>query len=256
MKDAILELENITKIFFSRKKKIIACDNISFTVNDGEAVSLLGLNGAGKSTLINIISTQLVASSGTGRVCGFPLDKTLEIKKRLGVLHEKNPLYENMTAFQFLRFCQNMHGIDDEEFILELCEKWTLTDVKNSLIKTLSKGFKQRLGLVACLVHRPKLLILDEPSSGLDTLQQSEFEKNILELIPKLTLLLCTHDLEQAARLCKKHILLAKGKLASKGNIDEIAAELFSMGALDKEKKYTNKEILQKAFEINSKREA
>lgn len=252
MKDVVLELENITKFFFANKKKVLACDNISFTVNEGEAVSLLGLNGAGKSTLINIVSTQLEASSGSGKVCGFSLDETLEIKKRLGVLHERNPLYENMTAFQFLRFCQNMYGIDDEEFTIKLCEKWALTSVKNSLVKTLSKGFKQRLGLVACLVHRPKLLILDEPSSGLDTLHKCEFEKNIYDLIPKVTLLLCTHDLEQASRICRKHILLAKGKVAAKGSIEEITAELFSKGALDREQKYSDKEILQKAFEISS----
>ena len=249
MSEVILKLSNITKVFSEGEKKITACDDISFEVCAGTAVSLLGLNGAGKSTLIRIIGTQLEPTSGTASVCGFPLENTLEIKRRLGVLHENNPLYENMTVIEFLRFYQNMYGIEDSELIESICEQWDLSNVRQKIIRNLSKGFKQRVGLAACLVHKPELLILDEPTSGLDALQQSEFEKRILGLLPKTTLLLCTHDLEQAARLCSKHILLVKGRVTAGGTASEIEGR-FSHNEPRTTATETNPaSILRKAFE-------
>lgn len=228
MSDVILKLHDITKVFYEGAKKTTACDRVSFKVHAGTAVSLLGLNGAGKSTLINIISTQLEPTSGSAEIFGYSLDAPLEIKKRLGVLHERNPLYENMRVIDFLRFCQNMYGITDAELIDSVCEQWNLSTVQYLPIRNLSKGFKQRVGLAACLVHRPALLILDEPTSGLDAVQQAEFEKNIANLLPETTLLLCTHDLEHAARLCTEHILLAKGRVTAQGTVSDIAETLLS----------------------------
>lgn len=254
IEDPILKLDGITKFYSEGNKKIKACENISFEVKKGEAVSLLGLNGAGKTTLINIISTAVVPTSGVAEVCGFSLDKTLEIKKRLGILHEKNPLYEKMQVMDFLQFVQNMYGIDDKEFIFELCEIWQLDNVKTSFIKNLSKGFKQRVGLVATLSHKPELLILDEPTSGLDAMQQFEFEKQINEILKNknLTLILCTHDLEQASRLCTRHIMLDCGKIFANGSADTIRKKLLAANAITKNTQPDDKTVLKIAFEFQA----
>lgn len=246
--ETILKLQNITKKYSDKKNVIVACENISLEIKAGEAVSLLGLNGAGKTTLINIISTFLPPTSGTGKIFNFDLSKSVEIKKRIGVLNEKNPLYEKMTVKNFLTFSQNMYGIDDKNLIEGLCDKWNLTKYKNSIIEKLSKGFKQRVGLVACIVHKPKLLILDEPTSGLDAIQQTEFEKNILELLPKTTLILCTHDLPLASRICTKHIMLNAGKVFCSGSILDFQKELYSKNIIKDGENISVEDVLKEAF--------
>lgn len=246
----ILEVKNITKKYQSVGKSIKACDNISFKISAGELVSLLGLNGAGKTTLINIISTAIIPTSGSARVCGFDLSESIAIKKNIAVLHEKNPLYEKMTVKGFLLFCQNIYGIRDDRLILDLCDMWSLTTVLNNPIKNLSKGFKQRVGLVANLVHRPALLILDEPSSGLDAIQQDEFEKNILSLLGKTTVLLCTHNLGQASRICTRHLMLNEGKIFVSGSISDLKEKLLLEHKIKADENFSDEEILKKAFEV------
>lgn len=251
--EAILELNNITKKYFTRSTTISACNHISFKINSGESVSLLGLNGAGKTTLINIISTAIIPDSGTALVCGFDLSDTVSIKKNIGVLHEKNPLYEQMSVKNFLHFCQNMHGDDNADFIAALCKTWALDGVLDRPIKNLSKGFKQRVGVAASLVHRPKFLILDEPTSGLDTMQQAEFEKNIAQLLPETTLLLCTHDLAQASRLCMKHIMLSCGTVFASGTIEDLRQKLILENKISNEESISDisdEFVLKKAFEV------
>lgn len=242
----ILRLRNITKIYSNGGKP--ACHNISFAVNQGERVSLLGLNGAGKSTLIQIISTAITPTSGTAVVCGYDLSEKTRIKQKLGVLYEKNPLYENMRVREFLTFYQNMYGIRNTELIDSLCSEWYLTDAAQNKIAVLSNGYKQRVGLAAVLTHEPELLILDEPTSGLDAVQVTEFEKNIAEHTGGKTLLICTHDLAQALRLCNRHIVLFHGELIASGTINEIAQRLFTDGLIFEADMGNEKKVLETAL--------
>jgi len=224
----ILEVRDISKYYGTGKKKHIGCEHISFTADAGGIYSLLGLNGAGKSTVLNIISGYRRPSSGDVLVCGFSvLDDPIEAKRNTGILYEQNPLYDSMTVREFLLFTLQMRGIGahvQQEMLDEVIEFTDLHEVYGRKIKALSKGYRQRVGLAQAIIHHPQLILLDEPASGLDPFQLQDFEKKILTLSTHAAVLLCTHQLELAGRLCSQHILLHKGKQIAGGTRAELAA--------------------------------
>ncbi|UTC65141.1 ABC transporter ATP-binding protein [Treponema sp. OMZ 788] len=248
----MLKVENLSKYYGSKKNPSIGCKNVSFELKTGEITSLLGLNGAGKSSIINCISGYYTPDEGDAFVGKYSvLNDGIEAKKRIGILYEQNPLYANMTVYDFLYFAGQMHGIENDslhEALNEVIDFCGIDEVRDRWIKGLSKGFKQRVGLAQAVLHDPPLIILDEPASGFDAVQVKDFEKKILHIAKEKTILICTHDLRQAAELCSNHILINKGEIIAVGNLLEIKDQLKEGGCeFDSEINYT---VLEKAFEF------
>ncbi len=246
----MLKVENLTKYYGRGKNKIAGCRNISFELRKGEITSLLGLNGAGKSSIINCISGYTIPDSGDVFIAGYSVLKNpQEAKKRLGILYEQTPLYPLMNVLEFLNFTAAMYGMKQESaaeavfYAIEFCE---LEEVKNRPIKWLSKGFKQRTGLAQALLHNAPLIILDEPTSGLDAIQLKTFETKILQIAKEKTILISTHDLRQAEKLCSNHILINKGSIIASGNLFEIKETLVNAGCKFEENTY--EKVLERAF--------
>ncbi|EFW38900.1 ABC transporter ATP-binding protein [Treponema phagedenis] len=226
----ILRAENVTRFYGTKKRAIVGCKDISFSVQRGTVCGLLGLNGAGKSTLLNILSGYLLPSSGDAFINGFSVsDEPLQAKKHLGVLHEQIPLYADMTVQQFLLFTASIFS-DDAEAIQESVERviqyCALDEVQDRRIKGLSRGYKQRTGLAQALVHEPSLLILDEPTSGLDAMQVKDFHKKIRALPKETSVIISMHNLQEAERLCTYFVLLHEGSVLVQGSLDKIAERL------------------------------
>ncbi|MGP1594997.1 MAG: ABC transporter ATP-binding protein [Treponema sp.] len=226
----ILEVDNVSKYYGSKRRPVTGCEHISFTAETGGIYSLLGLNGAGKSTVLNIIAGYRRPSSGEVQVCGYSMSKEpIEAKQHIGILYEQNPLYNAMTVQDFLLFTLHMRGIPARRVAAALEEVLEFTDLQEVYrkpIKTLSKGYRQRVGLAQAIIHRPQLILLDEPVSGLDALQTADFEKKILTLSLQSAVILCTHQLDIAERLCSRHILLHKGNIIAQGSRQELAETL------------------------------
>lgn len=248
----MLDVQNVTKYYGRKKNKIIGCRNISFHLESGSITSLLGLNGAGKSSIINCISGYYTPNSGDILINGYSIIHTKDlIKNKIGILYEQNPLYESMTVYEFLSFCLNMRGIYKKDFLhkinyaIEFCE---LEEVKNTSIKNLSKGFKQRTGLAQAIIHDPQFIILDEPTSGLDAVQVKYFWKKILEIANEKTILISTHDLTEAAYLCSNHVIINKGRILANGDTAEIKNKMKSMNCEFLPDTKNNYDILNTAF--------
>lgn len=236
----ILEVRDVSKYYGRGKKRQIGCEHISFTAEAGGIYSLLGLNGAGKSTVLNIIGGYRRPSSGDVFICGYSiLDDPIEAKRNIGVLYEQNPLYDSMTVKEFLLFTLQMHGVANrvwqQDALDEAVTFTELQDVYNRRIKGLSKGYRQRVGLAQAIVHRPRLVLLDEPASGLDPFQLQDFEKKILALSTHAAVLLCTHRLGLAGRICSQHILLHRGRRIAGGTRAELSACLFEEFGIEEE---------------------
>ncbi|MEL3907077.1 MAG: ABC transporter ATP-binding protein [Treponema sp.] len=247
----ILEVQDISKYYGSGKKKQTGCEHISFTAESGGIYSLLGLNGAGKSTVLNIIGGYRRPSAGDVFVCGASIvDNPIDAKRNTGVLYEQNPLYDAMTVGEFLHFTLQMRGFApyaQQEAIDEVVEFTDLQAVYTRRIKDLSKGYRQRVGLAQAIVHHPRLILLDEPASGLDPFQLRDFEKKILTLSTYSTVILCTHRLEMAERICSQHILLHQGHLIAQGTRAELAAGLFDDFGIEEDAASEN--LLLRVFE-------
>lgn len=248
----ILEVQDISKYYGTRKKKQTGCEHISFIAESGSIYSLLGLNGAGKSTILNIIGGYRRPSSGDALICGYSiLDDPTEAKRNTGILYEQNPLYDSMTVKEFLLFTLQMRGIDSSriqrEALDEAVEFTDLQEVYNRRIKGLSKGYRQRVGLAQAIVHHPRLILLDEPASGLDPFQLRDFEKKILALSTHAAVILCTHQLELAGRICSQHILLHKGKRIAGGTRAELAGCLFEDFGIEEDP--ASEKLLFRVFE-------
>lgn len=228
----ILEVQDISKYYGSGKKKQTGCEHISFTVESGGIYSLIGVNGAGKSSVLNIISGYRRPSSGDARICGYSIvDDPVDAKRNTGILYEQNPLYDSMTVKEFLFFTLQMRGFGaymQQEAVDEAVEFTDLQEVYERRISGLSKGYRQRVGLAQAIVHHPRLVLLDEPASGLDPLQLQDFEKKILTLSTHAAVILCTHQLELAGRLCSHHIMLHRGQQIASGTRAELAEQLLN----------------------------
>lgn len=201
-----------------------AVDNISFSVNKGEIVGFLGPNGAGKSTTMKIITGYLAASAGTATVCDMTVsENNNDAKKQIGYLPEANPLYFDMYVREYLNFITNIHVVaDKKQKIEEVIKTVGLTAEANKKIGQLSKGYKQRVGLAATLIHDPEVLILDEPTTGLDPNQIIEIRDLIKKLGADKTVLFSSHILQEVQAICDRVIIINKGKIVADDSLNNL----------------------------------
>lgn len=226
----MVEVTNLTKKYGS----ITAVDDISFSIAEGEIVGLLGPNGAGKTTTMNMLTGYISTTSGQIKIDGYDiLEQPIEAKKRIGYLPEHPPLYTDMTVKDYLSFVYALKRIklDRKEHLLGIMDLVGLTDVKNRIIKHLSKGYQQRVGLAQALVGNPKVLILDEPTVGLDPNQIIEIRKLIHDLGKTHTVMISSHILPEISEICEKVIIINKGKLVA---MDYTQALLEKSGSSDR----------------------
>ena len=211
----MIEVKNITK----RYGKAVAVENISFTIEDGEIVGLLGPNGAGKSTTMNILTGFLEQTEGEVIIDGFDtLKKPKKAKKEIGYMPEGVPLYTDLTVKEFVTYMAEIKQVDRntrKEKIEKIIEQTGLKDVEKKLIKNLSRGYKQRVSMAGALVGEPKILILDEPTVGLDPKQITEIRNLIKELGKTHTIILSSHILSEVSQICNKVIIINKGKIVA-----------------------------------------
>jgi len=204
-----IQVENITKTYGEQK----ALDQVSFTIEKGEIVGFLGPNGAGKSTMMKILTTFLPASEGRAIVNGFEVTKDdISVKKSVGYLPEHNPLYLDMYVREYLLFNAGIYAIPKKE-IESVIEKTGLTPQANKKIGQLSKGYRQRVGLANALLHNPEVLILDEPTTGLDPNQLIEIRQLIKNVGKEKTVLLSTHIMQEVEAICDRVIIINEGKI-------------------------------------------
>jgi len=203
-------------------------DDVSFAVEDGQICGLLGPNGAGKSTIMNILTGYLSATGGLVTVAGHPLPEEADAAKAcVGYLPEQPPLYPEMTVEEYLLFAAELKGVkraDRKEQVRKAAHRTGLDNVMPRLIRSLSKGYRQRVGIAQALLGSPKLIILDEPTVGLDPAQVVEIRKLIRELGKAHTVILSSHILSEVQAVCQQVLILSKGKLAASGTLEELTA--------------------------------
>ena len=211
----MIEVKNVTKKY----GKVTAVDNISFTINDGEIVGLLGPNGAGKSTTMNMLTGFIEQTSGTIIIDNYDmLKKPKKAKREIGYMPEGVPLYTDLTVKEFVRYMAEIKKVDKKERkekVEKIIEQTGLKDVQKKLIKNLSRGYKQRVSMAGALVGEPKILILDEPTVGLDPKQITEIRNLIKELGKTHTVILSSHILSEVSQICNKVIIINKGKIVA-----------------------------------------
>ena len=218
-----IEVKALTKIYGEQK----AVDGISFSAAKGEIVGFLGPNGAGKSTTMKIITGYLLADEGSATVCGIDVKaQPLETKKKIGYLPEANPLYYDMYVREYLDFVAGVHEIPNKkERIEEVIATVGLTPESKKKVGQLSKGYKQRVGLAAALIHNPEVLILDEPTTGLDPNQIIEIREVIKKLGQNKTILFSSHILQEVEAICDRVIIINKGKLVADNTLSELRSQ-------------------------------
>ncbi|MBK7876760.1 MAG: ABC transporter ATP-binding protein [Planctomycetes bacterium] len=227
----MLQIQNLTKDFGSLR----AVDGVSFSVDKGEVLGFLGPNGAGKSTTMKMATGFLSPTSGTASICGHDiLNAPLAAKRCIGYLPEGAPAYPDMTPESFLHFIADIRGIargDRDALIAEVVRKVHIEHVMHQRIETLSKGYKRRVGLAQAILHDPQVLVMDEPTDGLDPNQKHEVRKLIRSMAKEKAIVLSTHILEEVEAVCTRAIIIARGRvlfdgtpeqLTSQGPIDEV----------------------------------
>ena len=221
----MIEVSHLTKQYGNH----LAVDDVSFTVADGQICGLLGPNGAGKSTIMNILTGYLSATSGQVTVAGHPLPEEADAAKAcVGYLPEQPPLYPEMTVQEYLTFAAELKGVKKAERKEQICRaarRTGLEAVLPRLIRSLSKGYKQRVGIAQALLGSPRLIILDEPTVGLDPAQVIEIRKLIRELGRAHTVILSSHILSEVQAVCQQILILSKGHLAAAGSLEELTAD-------------------------------
>ena len=221
----MIEVSHLTK----QHGNHLAVDDVSFTVADGQICGLLGPNGAGKSTIMNILTGYLSATSGQVTVAGHPLPEEADAAKAcVGYLPEQPPLYPEMTVQEYLTFAAELKGVKKAERKEQICRaarRTGLETVLPRLIRSLSKGYKQRVGIAQALLGSPRLIILDEPTVGLDPAQVIEIRKLIRELGRAHTVILSSHILSEVQAVCQQILILSKGHLAAAGSLEELTAD-------------------------------
>lgn len=209
----MIEVKNLTKKY----GKVVAVDKISFTINDGEIIGLLGPNGAGKSTTMNMITGYIEPTEGTIIIDGYDISKKpKKAKKEIGYMPEGVPLYTDMTVKEFVTYMAEIKKVDRKtrkEKVEKIIEEAGLKDVEKKLTRNLSRGYKQRVSMAGALVGEPKILILDEPTVGLDPKQITEIRNLIKELGKTHTIILSSHILSEVSQICQKVIIINKGKI-------------------------------------------
>ena len=209
----MIEVKNVTKKY----GKVVAVDNINFTINDGEIIGLLGPNGAGKSTTMNMITGYIEPTEGTIVIDGYDISKKpRKAKREIGYMPEGVPLYTDMTVKEFVTYMAEIKKVDRKtrkEKIEKIIEETGLKDVEKKLTRNLSRGYKQRVSMAGALVGEPKILILDEPTVGLDPKQITEIRNLIKELGKTHTVILSSHILSEVSQICQKVIIINKAKI-------------------------------------------
>ena len=216
------------KALTKRYAGVIAVDQISFEVAKGQIVGFLGPNGAGKTTTMRMLTCFLPPSAGTATVAGFDvLEQPLQVKKRIGYLPETPPIYPEMETIEYLKFVGKLKGLrspDLQKRIDYVCERCAIADVKKKLLGRLSKGYRQRVGLAQAIIHNPDVLILDEPTAGLDPKQINETRDLIKSLAGDHTIILSTHILPEVEQTCEYVIIINKGKLVATDTVRNLQA--------------------------------
>lgn len=214
-----------------------AIEDLSFTVGDGQIFGLLGPNGAGKSTIMNILTGYLAPTSGEVKVAGFSLpEQAQQAKACVGYLPEQPPLYPEMTVQEYLDFAAELKGIkkkaDRKEQVRKAARRTGLEEVLPRLIRSLSKGYRQRVGIAGALLGTPKVIILDEPTVGLDPAQMIEIRSLIHDLGKTHTVILSSHILSEVQTVCDRVLIIAHGKLVAQGTPEELAGKLAAKGTI------------------------
>ena len=231
----MIEVENLTK----RYGRTTAVDGVSFRVQKGEILGFLGPNGAGKTTTMSILTCYLPPTEGTARVAGYDVFQSpLEVKRRVGYIPETPPLYPDMDVDGFLDFCAKIKGVPSasrKAKIDEAVEKTRIGDVRRRLIGQLSKGYRQRVGLAQAIVSDPAVLILDEPTIGLDPRQITEIRQLIKSLAGEHTVILSTHILPEVSMVCSSVVIINKGVIVAQGPIDTLVEQFFPTARVEVE---------------------
>lgn len=222
----MIEVSGLTK----RYGDIKALSDVSFTVEKGKIVGFLGANGAGKSTTMDILCGYIGADQGTAKVAGFDItEQPLEAKKRLGYLPDVPPLHTDMLVEDYVTYAAKLHKVDKSQIksrVDATIEKLSLGDVRHRLVGNLSKGYRQRVGLAQALVHEPEVLVLDEPTEGLDPTQISEMRKLIRNLAGQHTILLSSHILSEVQNTVDRIVVISRGKIVAQGSYEELSSSL------------------------------
>lgn len=209
-------VNNVTKLYGEQK----ALNNVSFEIGSNEIVGFLGPNGAGKSTMMKILTCYIPATEGNAKVCGFDTqEQSIEVRKQIGYLPEHNPLYLDMYVKEFLEFVGGLYKVDNiKNRVKEMIEVTGLQIEQNKKIGALSKGYRQRVGLAQAIIHDPKVLIMDEPTTGLDPNQLEEIRGLIKKLGKQKTVMLSTHIMQEVEAVCDRVIIINKGEIVANDN--------------------------------------
>ena len=222
----MIKVEGLTK----RYARTVAVDNISFDVGKGRIIGFLGPNGAGKTTTMRVLTCFLPPTSGSVEVAGFDvLKQPLEVKKRIGYLPESPPLYPEMEVVEYLNFVAALKGIPRSEVrarVSNVLEKCAIGDVRTKLLGKLSKGYRQRVGLAQAIIHNPDVLVLDEPTAGLDPKQIMDTRQLIKNLAGDHTIILSTHILPEVEQVCEHVVIINKGKLVATDSVENLTHRL------------------------------
>jgi ABC-2 type transport system ATP-binding protein len=231
----MIEVQNLTKHY----GPVTAIRDVSFSVTPGEIVGFLGPNGAGKSTTMRILSCFMPASGGTARVAGYDVFReSMEVRKRIGYLPESVPLYNEMRVAPYLDFVAEVKGVgrgDRRRRVADAMERCLISDVQNRFIGTLSKGYRQRVGLAQAIVSDPHVLILDEPTIGLDPRQIADIRALIKSLAGEHTVILSTHILPEVSMVCNSVVIINKGTIVAQGPIDMLVEQFFPSSRVEVE---------------------
>lgn len=221
----MIEVEGLSKIYGASR----VVEDVSFRVEKGEIVGFLGPNGAGKTTTMRVLSCFLAPSSGSARIAGFDiLENSLDVRRSIGYLPENAPLYGEMSVRDYLSYVAVLRGVPKSKRAVRLeaaLDAGKLEDRANTLIRKLSKGLRQRVGIAQAVVHDPPVLILDEPSSGLDPRQRAETRHFIKSLAPQHTVLLSTHILPDVQETCSRVVVINQGRIVAQDSVENLSAD-------------------------------
>lgn len=247
----MIEVEGLTKFYGTRK----AIDNLSFKVEKGEVLGFLGPNGAGKSSTMKILTCFMPASEGKARVAGFDVfENPIEVKRRVGYLPETPPVYKEMVVQEYLAYKAALHGItgnDSKKSVDSALERCGLTNVRGRLIGNLSKGYRQRVGIAQAIVHNPDVLILDEPTVGLDPKQIIEIRELVKSLAGEHTVILSTHILPEVVATCDRVLIINEGKTVAIDTLEAITHRARKGNTFSLIVKNKSSDLLSKLKSIN-----
>ena len=231
----MIQVDGLTKYYGDHA----AIRNLGFRIERGEVIGFLGLNGAGKTTTLKVLGCVLLPTSGRVTIDGFDVvQNPHEIRKRIGFLPDTPPLYDEMTVDAYLAFVAKLRGMKKEDVsrrVREVEEQTALVEAKDELISALSHGYRQRVGVAQAMVHKPELLILDEPSSGLDPVQIVEMRRLIRNLKGQHTVLVSSHILSEISQICDRLLVIQEGEIVAQGTEEELAKQLGGGGSVEVE---------------------